>query len=88
VQRYVNADRTPIEDGTVEWKEADAPLVTIARLIIPAQELDASDEAEIDGYSFNPWNASLDDFRPLGSMNRARRLVYSASAKMRNETRG
>jgi hypothetical protein len=86
VQRYVDASRTPIEDGTVEWKEADAPFVTVARLIIPAQELDASEEAEIDSYAFNPWNASLDDFRPLGSMNRARRLVYSASAKLRNES--
>ena len=85
IQRYVDEERTPIEDGTVEWKEADAPFVTVARLVIPAQELDAEDEAEIDGYAFNPWNASVDDFRPLGSMNRARRLVYSASAKLRSE---
>ena len=60
--------------------------MTLAQLVIPSQELDAKDEAEIDAYSFNPWNASIDDFRPLGSMNRARRLVYFASAKLRDES--
>ncbi len=84
-QRYVDPVRTPIEDGTVEWKEADAPFTTVGYLTIPSQELDAVGEADINNYAFNPWNTSSDDYRPLGSMNRARKLVYFASAKMRNE---
>lgn len=84
VQRYIDAARTPIEDATVEWKEEDAPFITIARLVIPKQELDANSEADIDNYAFNPWNTGSDDYRPLGSMNRARKLVYSASAKLRS----
>jgi catalase len=85
VQRYVNSETTPIEDETVEWKEGDAPFITIARLAIPKQELNAEEEAKIDRCAFNPWNVSSDDFRPLGSMNRARKLVYYASAKLRSE---
>jgi len=83
VQRYIDAARTPIEDATIEWKEEDAPFITIARLVIPKQELDTSSESNINNYAFNPWNTSSDDYRPLGSMNRARKLVYSASAKLR-----
>ncbi|MEO6457823.1 MAG: catalase [Chloroflexia bacterium] len=83
VQKYLDAARTPIEDATVEWKEEDAPFITIARLVIPTQELDASSEADIDNYAFNPWNTGSDAYRPLGSMNRARKVVYAASAKLR-----
>jgi catalase len=86
VQRYVDEDRTPIEDGTVEWKEEDAPFVTIARLVIPSQELNQADELEVDSTAFNPWNTSSEEFRPLGSMNRARQAVYEASARLRSET--
>ena len=83
VHRYVDPDKTPLEDGTVEWKASDAPFATIARLVIPRQDLDPAAEADIDGYAFNPWNGASDEYRPLGSMNRARRAVYSASANLR-----
>jgi hypothetical protein len=84
VQKYVDDEKTPIEDGTIEWKEQDAPFITIARLVIPKQQLDASEEQKIDSYAFNPWNTGFSDIRPLGSMNRARKLVYSASAGLRD----
>ncbi len=85
VQRYVDDDKTPIEDGTVEWKEEVAPSTTIAQLVIPGQELNPADEQEIEGYTFNPWNTSSTDIRPLRSTNRARKLVYYASARLRKE---
>ena len=87
VQRYVDELTTPIEDGTVEWKESDAPFETIAQLVIPPQDLrtDAAQEAKtlVDNFEFNPWNTT-DDFRPLGNLNRARRIVYQASANYRS----
>jgi Catalase len=87
VQRYVDEATTPIEDGTVEWKESDAPFETIAQLVIPQQDLRtaAAQEAEalVDNLEFNPWNTT-DDFRPLGNLNRARRTVYQASANYRS----
>lgn len=87
VQRYVDEITTPIEDGTVEWEESDATFETIAQLVIPQQDLrtDAAQEAGalVDNLEFNPWNTT-DDFRPLGNLNRARRIVYQASANYRS----
>jgi hypothetical protein len=85
VQRFVDEAKTPIEDATVEWKEEASPLIPIARLVIPMQELDPAGEAGIERYEFNPWNGASDDYKPLGSMNRARKMVYQASAKLRRE---
>lgn len=86
VQRFVDEVKTPIEDGTVEWKESDAPFETIAQLVIPQQDLSTASaretEALVDSLDFNPWNTT-EDFRPLGNLNRARRTVYQASADYR-----
>lgn len=84
VQKFVNETTTPIEDGAIEWKELDAPWIPVATLTIPQQDL-LSDSAqttrqEVDKLAFNPWNTTP-EFRPLGNLNRARRIVYSASAK-------
>ena len=43
VQLFVDEGRTPIEDASKEWKEADSPLVLIGTVTIPRQDLD--DEA-------------------------------------------
>jgi hypothetical protein len=83
VQLFKDEESTPIEDGAVEWK---TPLVTVAQLIIPQQDLDSAEakaaQAEVEAMEFNPWNTTP-DFRPLGSLNRARRLVYKASVALR-----
>jgi hypothetical protein len=87
VQRYVNEVKTPIEDGTVEWKESDAPFEAIAQLVIPQQDLRTAGAREteilVDNLDFNPWNTT-EEFRPLGNLNRARRTVYQASADYRS----
>lgn len=87
LQRYVDEVKTPIEDGTVEWKESDAPFETIAQLVIPQQDLRTASAKEterlVDNLAFNPWNTT-EDFRPLGNLNRARRKVYQASADYRS----
>ncbi len=86
VQRYVDEVKTPIEDGTVEWKESDSPFETIAKLIIPQQDLRTPNaketEALVEKLELNPWNTT-EDFRPLGNLNRARQMVYHASADYR-----
>ena len=86
VQRYVDEVKTPIEDGTVEWKEEDSPFETVAQLVIPQQDLRTPDAKEtdalVDQLEFNPWNTT-EDFRPLGNLNRARQMVYHASADYR-----
>ena len=39
VQRFVDEERTPIEDGAVEWTEAVSPPVAVAQLVIPKQDV-------------------------------------------------
>lgn len=83
IQKYVNDQLTPIEDGAVEWKESNSPWLSVATLAIPTQNiLDPKGLAtrhHIDTLAFNPWHAPA-EFRPLGNLNRARRTVYAASA--------
>jgi hypothetical protein len=82
VQFFVDPVKTPIEDASVEWKEADAPWVTIGRLVLPKQEPASARgqkvAALIEGMSFDPWHA-LEAHRPLGNMMRARSAAYRVS---------
>jgi catalase len=85
VQPYVDAKRTPIEDGAVEWTEAASVPVRVASLTIPKQDIGAGGQAaeqEIDRLAFSPWHAG-EEFRPLGNLNRARKPVYEASSAHR-----
>lgn len=86
VQFYVDDERTPIEDTSVEWKPEDAPFVKVAQLRIPACDLNdpliRARSNLIDQYSFSPWH-TIKEHRPLGSVMRARRVAYQASAGLR-----
>jgi hypothetical protein len=86
VQFYVDAGRTPIEDASVEWRESDAPFLTVARLTLPQQDASSPRGRRVaalcDGLSFDPWHAT-EDFRPLGNMMRARNHAYRLSTQER-----
>jgi hypothetical protein len=82
VQRQTDPVAMPIEDPTVEWKSAWEKVATIE---IDAQEFDFPERWEWGNrLSFSPWHA-LDEHRPLGGINRARRLVYPASSDLRHQ---
>jgi hypothetical protein len=85
-QRYQNERMTPIENTAVEWLERDSPSRTIAYLTIEKQDAGAADaradSQTIEEIRFNPWNTT-DEFRPLGNLNRARKLAYDASSAQR-----
>lgn len=70
----------------MEWKDAVAPAVPIARLTVPAQELDGAEARaaarRVEDLTFNPWYTT-DEFRPLGNINRARKAGYRASGAHR-----
>ena len=87
VQPQTDPVAMPVEDVSVEWNEAHSVPVTVATLVIPAQRVDPSGElaARCEAMSFNPWH-SLAEHRPLGGMNRLRRVVYLAGARKRSET--
>jgi len=86
LQFYVDEQRTPIEDASIEWKESDAPPVKVAELTIKQRDLDApeaqKEEELINSYAFTPWHCT-EDLRPIGHIMRARKLVYKASAEHR-----
>jgi hypothetical protein len=86
LQFYSDEKATPIEDGAVDWSEASAPYVTVARLTIGEQPAEGAARAQLDAdvekTTFDPWEA-LAAHRPLGAIMRARKHAYFASQKTR-----
>jgi hypothetical protein len=86
LQFFTDEARTPIEDASVDWKEEDAPFLTVARLTLPMQDPSSARGRRIaervEGLSFDPWHA-LEELRPLGNMMRARNPAYRLSTQER-----
>lgn len=85
VQLCTDLAAMPLEDATVEWDQALSPFVPVARLTVPPQAAWGEERAARmdDGQAFDPWDG-LAAHRPLGSINRARRPAYPASAAARS----
>ena len=74
-----------IENVCNEWPEDKYPFTTVATLTIPPQDFDSFERREIcENLFFTPWNG-LKDHRPLGGINRMRRVVYEASSSFRHQ---
>jgi hypothetical protein len=82
LQFFVDEVTTPIEDTSVAWPDAETPIVTAARLVLPQQGVDAA-AAEAEAARFDPWSGLL-AHRPLGEVMRARKVAYFESQKGRN----
>jgi hypothetical protein len=86
IQRFYDERSTPIEDTAIEWTEKASPVIKVAELAIskpvPSAAEAIANARMIDELAFNPWNTT-DEFRPLGNLNRARKVVYDASAAHR-----
>lgn len=84
VQRYVD-ERTPIEDSKIEWKESVSKLEHVAKIIIPAQDV-MSPERDwfCENLSFSPWHC-LPEHKPLGLVNRVRKVAYREISRHRHE---
>ncbi|HEY6508008.1 MAG TPA: hypothetical protein VIY56_08330, partial [Vicinamibacterales bacterium] len=83
VQFQADAERTPIENAMEAWPDRISPYQRVATLRIPPQRIDAAELwQQCEAMRFNPWHA-LTPHRPLGSMNRARRVIYQALADFR-----
>ncbi len=82
VQPFIDEARTPIEDPTRSWSEADSPWTTVATLTILEQDVESARGRRVTEYverlSFDPWHAPV-DFRPLGALMRARSAAYRES---------
>ena len=86
VQFFQNASKTPIEDASAAWREADAPFLTVGRLTLLEQDTKSPRGQRvsevIEKLSFDPWHAR-EDLRPLGNMMRARNHAYRVSTQAR-----
>ncbi|MDO9420567.1 MAG: catalase family protein [Herminiimonas sp.] len=85
VQLQVDASSMPIEDPGHEWKESESPFRKVATIRIPQQEFVSEAQRNFgENLSFTPWH-SLPAHRPLGGINRARKIVYDAISTFRHE---
>ncbi|MCC6274969.1 MAG: catalase family protein [Leptospiraceae bacterium] len=84
VQKQIDPNKMPIEDSTVEWDESMSPFAKIATLRIPKQKFDSEKQMEFcENLSFTPWH-SLAEHKPIGGMNRVRKIVYEEISKQRH----
>lgn len=84
VQFQTDARAMPIEDPRVEWSESASPFRKLATIRILQQDCDSPQQrAFAENLSFTPWHA-LPEHRPLGGINRARKLIYEAMSTFRH----
>jgi hypothetical protein len=87
-QSFVDQSVTPVDRATVRWEETIAPFVTIGRIDIAAQDVDAPGQSAYgESLAFSPWR-TLHENRPLGSVADARRVAYPSSAALRRSLNG
>lgn len=78
-------DSFSVEDVITEWDEEKAPFVNVAKITIPRQTFDTpAQNAACESLSYNPWH-SVAEHKPLGAINRMRRVVYEAISELRYE---
>jgi hypothetical protein len=87
VQLQTDAVKMPVEDVSEEWSEELSHPLVVASLYIAPQRVDSSGRfaQDCERLSFNLWHA-LAEHRPLGGMNRLRRVIYQVSVDKRRET--
>jgi hypothetical protein len=85
VQTRAKPASMPIEDPTIEWREADAPFVPVAQIQIAAQVPEQGEACETRSYT--PWH-SIAEHRPLGGISRVRKLVYQEVSTLRHQLNG
>lgn len=84
LQEKVAGADMPLDDASVIWSEEASPFVPVARINIPPQTFTGEDQqAFCENLSMNPWHG-VGEWQPLGSLNRARRLVYHAVSRFRH----
>lgn len=85
VQLRTSERTMPIEDATALWPESESPYRTVAHLLLPRQEIALLHrQTAFQDLSFNVWHA-LAAHRPLGGINRVRRVAYALSSAWRRQ---
>src|SRR5262249_785525 len=78
-------EHTPIEDSKQEWSEEISKPERVGTIRIPIQDCMSPEQALFcENFSFSPWHA-LPEHRPLGLVNRVRKIAYHEISKLRHE---
>ena len=85
VQFQKDTKRMPVENLSKAWNEEESPFIKVATLRIPIQEFDSKPQVDYgEILSFTPWH-SLPEHRPIGNINRGRKVVYDTLSSFRHE---
>jgi hypothetical protein len=89
VQFCTDLKTMPIEDASKVWPEDVSPFITVGRIRVDPQTSWSTERSAAvdDGMSFSPWHG-LAVHRPLGSVNRVRKVIYETAARFRAERDG
>jgi hypothetical protein len=83
VQLNTGLEQMPIEDAQAAWPEHLSQYEPVGRLILPVQAAwSPAEDAAFEDLPFSPAH-TLAAHRPLGSVNRARLVVYRALSQRR-----
>lgn len=84
VQVWKDEEKTPLDDISVEWKEADAPPIKVAELQIPAQDFNTDKRrCLLEALAYSPAH-SLPAHRAIGAINEARVQIYRELSAFRH----
>ena len=88
IQPQKEAAKMPVENAAMRWDEGVSPYVAVATLRIAPQDFDNQlRDRQGEDMRFSPWHSLL-VHRPMGSINRARRLVYHGISGFRRRVNG
>ncbi len=82
----VRTESMEVEDAKTEWSPEAAPFRKVATLHFPAgQTFDTAEQnLACEDMSYTPWHA-LPEHKPLGALNRIRKVVYRRIAEFRRK---
>lgn len=85
IQLGTSPEHHPTEDASVVWDEVTSPYQTIGTVEFPVQDAFLRERRVFweDRMALDPWRG-LEAHRPLGSINRLRKVVYGRSKKGRD----
>ena len=87
IQLQTNPDMS-IDDVTVRWPESEAPFFTVGRMTVKHQSITSAEQQAFgENLRFSPWNG-LTVHRPIGALNRLRRLIYPIVGEYRHKKQG
>jgi len=85
IQFQTNAVQMPVEDPGKLWDASISPFHKVATIRIPPQSFNNTSRDELgENLSFTPWHA-LPEHRPLGGINRARKVIYDLISTFRHK---